>query len=132
AARESGARYLGLDEDPACVPLERAERERLFDGRTVQAAWRTVERSIDPRALAALYRQALAAEPKIRLHTQHRVARASPLDDGRIALEEGILGKPRRSWLHRFKLGTWISLPEDVQVPSVTVVLGPFGDVAQF
>jgi glycine/D-amino acid oxidase-like deaminating enzyme len=159
AERASGARYLGLDEDPACVPLGRGERERLFDGRTVQAAWRTVERSIEPRALAALYRQGLAAEPKVRLHLRHRVRSATALDDGRVALEvehdgasrrevydqvanacwEGRLALdathglvPRRAWLHRFKLGSWLTLREPAAVPSVTVVLGPFGDVAQF
>jgi hypothetical protein len=125
----------------------------------VIAAWRTVERSIDPRALAGLYRDALAAEPRIALHCGHHVRRASARDDGRIALEvehrgalrhevydqvanacwEGRLAldasyglAPARRWLHRYKLGTWLEVQGGLRVPSVTLVLGPFGDLADF
>ena len=151
-----------VGEAGACTRVGSRELEQQFDPRTVQAAYRTIERSIDPRALAALYAKALAAEPEIRLHARHAVRRASACDDGRIALEiehagalrpevydrvanaswEGRLAldrsfglDPGRRWLHRYKLGTWLTLKENAppaRVPSVTVVLGPFGDVAQF
>jgi len=154
------ARYLGLAETFVCEPLHGRELAKHFDTDVVVAAYRTNERSIDPRALAALLRAAVLAEPRIRLHASHTVTRAAARDDGRVALEiehegtgrhevydrvvnacwEGRLAldasfgvKPARAWLHRFKLGAWITTRGPaLPVPSVTVVLGPFGDIANF
>ena len=39
---------------------------------------------------------------------------------------------PPRQWLHRFKYGIRVRPRERVLLPSVTVVLGPFGDVVGY
>lgn len=156
-----GTRYFdGLHATEVCARLAQRERVAMFDSPSVRAAWRSGERSVDSRAVAQCYREALVAEPKIRTFFEHPVKRASALEDGRIALEiehagaqgtevydrvanacwEGLLAldasfgaRPERAWLHRFKLGSWVALKDGApSVPSVTVVLGPFGDVSNF
>lgn len=160
AREDPQARYLGLAESFVCEALGERDLARHFDTDSVVAAYRTNERSIDPRALAALLRAAVLAEPRIRLHALHAVTRASAGDDGRVVLEvehEGAVRRevydrvanacwegrlaldasfgvtPARAWLHRFKLGAWITTRGPAPpLPSVTVVLGPFGDIANF
>ena len=41
--------------------------------------------------------------------------------------------RPRQGWIYRFKLGGWMNTPiERTAIPSLTIVLGPFGDVVNF
>jgi glycine/D-amino acid oxidase-like deaminating enzyme len=51
----------------------------------------------------------------------------------RLALDSTIGHLPERSWVHRFKLGLYVSVAPGVEdLPSVTFVLGPFGDIVNF
>ena len=155
----TGAGYVGPLDGPSFAPMAKGEADAMFDGATVTGAYTTVERSIDPRAFGREFRAAAESAKLVTLLTGVEVESASPLDDGRIALEvrqdgsgrrevydrvinaawEGLLALdatfglvPKRAWLHRFKYGMWIDLKKPLDIPSTTVVLGPFGDISAF
>ena len=52
--------------------------------------------------------------------------------DGRLALNEALGYRANRPWLHRLKYGVSFRLPEVKPPPSVTFVLGPFGEVVTY
>jgi hypothetical protein len=52
--------------------------------------------------------------------------------DGRLAIDATRGVHPGRKWIHRFKHGIRFRLPDTVTLPSVTIVLGPFGDVVAY
>ena len=53
--------------------------------------------------------------------------------DGRLGLNEALGFRANRPWLHRLKYGVSFRLPGDVRPPpSVTFVLGPFGEVVTY
>jgi len=146
-----GARYFKAAKeapDFVCERMPDSACAARFDSHCVRAAWRSIERSIDPRSVATLFREALAAEPKISFFPRHTVAEARALADGRIALSidhagarsagtydrvanacwEGLLGLdatfaalPDRPWLHRYKLGCWVAFRKDA--PRVAAIL---------
>src|SRR5206468_3300531 len=57
--------YFGLDPFEPPVRLSDSERDTLFDGRFVSAAFKTSEVAIDPQILAASVRTRIASESKI-------------------------------------------------------------------
>ncbi|MEA2703249.1 MAG: hypothetical protein QOD63_1194 [Actinomycetota bacterium] len=156
----TGCSYLGLDRELLVEEIPRSQVEQLVDGRSVVTAFRTSERSIDPRPLAAALRGAVAAEPRIHFIGDAKVASVDPggrerlrvtfemdgetyhewydqvanmLWHGRLAIDAG-RGLPQgRSWLYRYKFGNRVFVPLDAAaVPSITCVLGPFGDIVNF
>lgn len=55
---------------------------------------------------------------------------ANTLWAGRLEIDSTYGLTPERKWIYRYKMGGWIKLPMDtVTIPSVTMVLGPFGDL---
>ena len=151
--------YFGLDPREAPVRLRASDLEAAFDPRTVVAAFRTPEVGIDPEALAALVRDALAAEPRLRFRPHSEVRAAEPdadgvtvafdgpdgpgrarydhvvnaLWDGRLAVDRTAGVAPPRPWLHRVKHFLRVHAPgRAASVPSATVVLGAFGDTVAY
>jgi len=144
------------------VPPERigdAEADALFDRRRFKAAYRTSEIAVDPEALAAIVRARVAADPKINCLLQVRVngvrldddgltigveiagerARerydhvVNTLSDGRLAVDKTLGLEPERAWLYRVKHYLRLRAPGLAPaVPSTTIVLGPFGDIAAY
>lgn len=127
-----------------------------IDGARIAAAFDTDEVAIDTHELAHAVRAAVAAEPRIRFvggHTVDAVDRSAggfvvcgTSEDGSSALAAGsvvnatwedrfrldrtagLVHPP--GWLHRLKYRVIARLPEHMRDgPSVTMVVGPFGDV---
>ena len=130
-----------------------------FSSSHVAAAFMTSELAIDPDALARLVRNRLAAEEKIRLFPRTKVMGVTAMPDevaveiedaqgrhretyahavnalweGRLAVDATAGIKPDRPWLHRVKFFVRMKAPALTSIlPSVTIVLGPFGDVVNY
>ena len=52
--------------------------------------------------------------------------------DGRLAIDATRGVHPGRKWIHRFKHGIRFRLADTATLPSVTIVLGPFGDLVAY
>jgi len=154
-----GTDYFGYD---APVPVERLQSRSLrgeVADAEIAAIFRTVEIAVDPEALALQLRSRIVDEPRIHLCCRTSVvsvavephcilldcARASeretiPYDhvinaswEGRLAIDasSGIDLPPE--WCFRAKYFLRLRAPRGaVDVPSSTIVLGPFGDVVRY
>jgi len=155
-----GLRYPGIAEQPFAVAMNKHERDDRFDPGLIVMAYRTAERVANPRSLAARLRAAIAAEPRIAFMGDTFVTGVRTGDQGRIGIESRCDGQVssaiydhvvnalwagrleidrsgdvayRRSWLYRTKLG--LLLPSQTNlpsVPSVTFVLGSYGDTVRY
>ena len=157
-AREAaglGGSYFGIDLD---APIERWPDARLgreFNPAKVAAAFSSPEVAINPVALAQLIRERIEQTPQIEVRLRHEVlgvgaddpptvvSRAdgtttreafqhvvNALWDGRIAIDNVVGLGPLRPWIHRLKYGVTFRPPQGTRVTrSITVVLGPFGEV---
>ena len=149
--------YFGADFKAGLRRWSDDERQAEF-GPAVVAAFDTPETAVDPVELARRLRDFIAAEPRIRQHLAHIVrsveddggrlsvisdtsageARQScdhvinALWDGQFAIDERRGHRPGRPWLHRLKYGVSFRRPAAIRPKSVTVVLGPFGEVVTF
>jgi len=128
-----------------------------YDPESVAAVFATEEIGIEPTALAEVLRQRLAADPAIQCLTERTVIEArqdgsactvtavwngqrsvekydnvvNTLWTGRLAIDRRAGIAAGHPWLFRFKYfvrGT--GAPADL--PSVTIVLGPFGDIVNY
>ena len=154
---ESGLSYVDGARTLVAEKLSRAEMEQVVDGEHFSAVFRTSERAVDPRGVARLLREAVAAHPRIRFvgcarvsevawttsgrltcsfeltgqtHTETYDQLANTSWHGRLAIDAGLGLAPPRSWIYRYKLGGWMAAAPGLEtVPSLTIVLGPFGDI---
>jgi hypothetical protein len=162
ALEESGGAvpdYFGNDYREAPERIGDAEADALYDRRSFAAAYRTPEIAIDPEALAATVRARLAADANITCLLPVCVTGVRPGDDGRsveveiagerarerydhvvntladgrLAVDKTLGLEPPRAWLYRVKHYLRLRAPGLVPpVPSTTIVLGPFGDIAAY
>jgi FAD dependent oxidoreductase len=159
ACSATGLSYLGVDRTLQAERTSRRELETLVEGDHFESLFRTSERAINPRAIARLLRRALEAAPRIRFIGNARISSAAWASDriqisfslngehhadtydhvantlwhGRLAIDAELGLAPPQGWIHRFKLGGWINTPiDETAIPSMTIVLGPFGDVVNF
>jgi len=155
--RQTGWRYPLLDDDLPIEPLAPAEADLVFDPGQVRTAFRTGERSINPHRLAEALASVAAGHPRIAFHFGTRVdtvelgSDGRPLvriaDDGpseafdhlvnaawedRLRLDASLGLEPPRPWIHRYKVGIRGHWHGADDLPSATLVLGPFGDVVNF
>ena len=153
------ADYFGADYCMAPTRMPDSACFGLYDRRSVAAAFKTGEISIDCEVLATLFRARLAADPKIRCFLKTLVLAAKPDDsvvtitydvggdrerarydhvvnalwDGRLAVDRTAGLEPPRPWLFRIKHYLRLHAPGSHQtVPSTTMVLGPFGDAVVY
>jgi len=124
------------------------------------AAFETSERAIDPRRVAGALRAALLAEPRVSFRGGCRVdhvarlrpggfavsfthdgpRRDGPYDqvvnalwDGRLAIDRTLGIMPNQPWMFRHKFGNRVRVALSASdLPSITMVLGPFGDIVNF
>ena len=159
AAEGTDQAYFGKDLRSALRPWSAAEREAEFDPVIALAAFSTPEIAINPLALAGTMRECIAAHPLIEVRCNRTIVGAeaerdgvrvlsngqdgpsrdrfdhvvNALWDGRLGLDEALGYRANRPWLHRLKYGLSFRLPLDVSPPpSVTFVLGPFGEVVRY
>ena len=155
----SGLRYLDRDEPVRFHELSRRETESILDPRFTTAALASNELSVDPRIVAERLRAATLAEPRITFIGGARVTdiarraggydvsfddgaaqKSGPYDhvvnalwEGRLAIDQRLGIAPPQRWIYRHKFGNRVRValrPDDL--PSLTMVLGPFGDIVNF
>jgi glycine/D-amino acid oxidase-like deaminating enzyme len=157
AAKRNGA-YFGMDLAAPIRVWSRAELERELDPNEAMAAFESCEVAIDPIALARLIRNRIAQTPNIELRLQHAITAVEDGDelevasvhdgiaqrerfdhvvnclwDGRLAVDGSIGFRPGRPWIHRLKYGVTFRPPPTARIArSITVVLGPFGEVVRY
>ena len=151
--------YFGADFRQRPVRLSDEECAALYDTRTVTAAYRTEEVSIDSEALAAMVHERVVEEPKITFHGLTRILGVVRHDDGatvqynrdgsadslrydhvvntlwegRLEIDETVGLSPSRPWLYRVKHYLRLQLPQTVmKIPSTTIILGAFGDAVHY
>jgi glycine/D-amino acid oxidase-like deaminating enzyme len=157
-----GLRYFGDVSPLACERMTPASTRHLFDDRHVAFAHQTIERSIQPQALAVRLRAAVAAASRVRFlggtlvrHVRRRaddrlevaVSDGSPdavsverydavvnaLWTDRLRIDASLGLRPTRPWVFRFKLSVHLAArPATTGPPSTTLVFGPYGDVVNF
>lgn len=146
-------RYPGYKGGPTVRQLSHAEVGEIA-GDWCQAAFETVEVSIDPHVVARDVRAAVETSSietvlGVRADSFERVRdgwilRCDGSDLGvfdhvvnatwedRLRLDDGVDVRPERPVLHRYKTAIHHTGPAAAHLPSVTVVLGPYGDVVSF
>lgn len=159
-SQRPGAVYISPFEGGLWERNDSGVTTSLFDEDEIIASYRTEERCIDPIVIALQLRSAVASAPNLTLRTgttvveivrgkgsgysvvsdqEARGARArydavvNALWQNRIGVDATLDLADRRPVLHRFKIGlhsTSFPVPEDF--PTVTFVLGPFGDTVNF
>ena len=158
AAEGRSRAYFGKDLRAELRPWSAAEREAEFDPATALAAFSTPEIAINPLTLARTVGECIAAHPLIEVRCNRTIVGAeeerdgicvlsegqdglcrdrfdhvvNALWDGRLGLNEALGYRASRPWLHRLKYGVSFRLPEVRPPPSVTFVLGPFGEVVTY
>lgn len=151
AVAATGLTYLGRDK------TLRVERT---DAAPFPCAFRTSECAVDPRRLADLLGAAVHASPRIAFVGGTRVVDATANADdtieigfgtsdtrgsarydhvvnalwgGRLEIDATLGLEPERPWLFRYKTAGWIRGPvARGQIPSMTIALGPFGDIVNY
>ena len=155
-AREEGAAYVVPVEGWIWRPMDCA----LFARDEIVAAYVTEERCLDPIVIAAQLRAAAAAAPNVTVLSRTTVtsvvagrgkdltvcserdghrqtetygAVLNALWQNRLAIDASMGLAPSRPVLHRFKVGLHSEPSMAIhELPTVTFVLGPFGDVVNF
>ncbi len=154
-----GADYLGASGALDATRLTPAELDERFDTRTVAAAFRTSELAVDPQEVAGLLRRRLEGDPRIRLRLGTEVLGVERAADGPVVQSDGPDGPVRERydqvvnalWCGRLKVDRSAGIEPDApwsfrvkhflrlraphgaaDAPSVTVALGPFGDVVNY
>jgi len=157
AGRDS---YFGIDLRVAPKRLTQAALESQFDSAYVTAAFDTPEIAIDTIAMAMSTRRRIVEDPRIEVRTGREITAVkddgahlrvystatksddadsdtfngvvNALWDGRLVIDATRGVHPGRKWIHRFKHGIRFRLADTANLPSVTIVLGPFGDVVDY
>jgi glycine/D-amino acid oxidase-like deaminating enzyme len=152
--------YFGIDLGAPPRRLTQAALENRFDPDYVTAAFDTAEIAIDTVAIAEKMRRRIVQDPRIDVRTGCRITAVedngdrlrvrsagngsdeadsdtygsvvNALWDGRLAIDATRSIHPGRKWIHRFKHGIRFCLSNEESLASVTLVLGPFGDLVAY
>ena len=152
--------YFGIDLRVAPQPLTQAALETRIDPTYVRAAFDTSEVAIDTIAMAVSMRRRIEQDPRIDLRMGRRITAVendgaglrvhstdvhsddvdsetfscvvNALWDGRLAIDAARGVHPGRKWIHRLKHGIRFRLINPAALLSVTIVLGPFGDLVAY
>jgi len=152
--------YLDIFESSQASLMSQSKLEQIANPRYVKAGFVTNEHAIEPRAIAHKLREALNREPSINLFLNTTVDRVESKANqfivhstdgdglyhketysdvvnatwaGRLKIDKELGLSPPENWSFRYKFGNKILIPVDPEeVPSITMVQGPFGDVVNF
>ena len=158
AIQTVGGSYFGLDLRRPLRNWSAAEIDQEFNSHEIHAAITSPEVAIDPVALAVLVGSCVKQTRKIELFLEHDVTSVhrgahmevvstafgqrrrhrfdhvvNALWDGRLAIDSELGLLPTWGWIHRLKYGISFKPPPDAPLTrSITVVLGPFGEVVSY
>jgi hypothetical protein len=148
--------YLGARPGRIVRPLAASEIAAHFDPGRIAAGFATAERALDTDPFAAGLRRAIERSPNIAFLPSHAARSVAEEEDGfrvegdgaqgawrvharqvvnatwerRFALDQQLGIAPPGNLLHRLKYRVIARLPEELRgAPSVTMVLGRYGDV---
>jgi hypothetical protein len=151
--------YLLHDEPAYFRELTKAELTDILEPDSFVTAFTTSELAVDPRPVASALTDAVATHPRIsfrgstrvvgveegddgkyRIRTAENTLTEGPYDavvnglwEGRLAVDRSFGLRPTRSPMYRHKYGNRILIPlQPAEIPSVTMILGPFGDIVNF
>lgn len=152
--------YLDLFGSILASPMSASDLEEITNTDYIKAGFITNEYAIEPRAIAEKLREALTHEPSINLFLNTTVESVSREDNqfivhstnsnrleqkekysdivnatwaGRLKIDKQLGISPPAEWSFRYKFGSKILIPVDRnEIPSVTMVQGPFGDTVNF
>lgn len=152
-----GASYLGADRHRPVRQLDKRHWQGRFDDRLVAAAFETAERSVHLPGMAVALRAALADHPRIETRFGTPIAAVQRPPDGRLRIDIGsvpdgpfdhvvnalwgdrlridaTLGiTTDRPFLMRRKVANYVTCAQPPgDLPSVTMVLGPYGDIVTY
>jgi glycine/D-amino acid oxidase-like deaminating enzyme len=158
---DSRSDYLGRPLGQAYSRCTGEEMAGRYNRKSVSAVFKTAERAVPTSAVATLLRSAVANEKRIRFipYTEVIAAQIEPargvnltirtagkmaarfhpvavncLWDGRLGVDASAGILPQRPWLFRYKATLHVRAPDAqaLQLPSATLILGPYGDVVNF
>jgi len=140
--------------------LSRAELDALSGSTEVLAGFRVPERSVKTTWVADRFVEALRAEQRVEHVLEARVVSASPADrrdpdgewfvgtatetygpfdfvvnclwEGRLAIDSSVGLSPVGKWTHRYRLSLFVHTRGVVEIPSVVIATGPFGDLKNY
>lgn len=140
--------------------LTRRELGAVTDSSEIVAGFRIQERSVATNWIADRMVDALSAEPAIEQHLDARVTAVRPqtagqidgawrveagsenhgpfdcvfnaLWNGRLAIDITAGLQPVGAWSNRYRLALFVRTREPVDVPSVLIATGPFGDIKNY
>jgi len=157
--RNTKTDYFGFDPCVRPARLSDSECDSLLNTRLVSAVFRTPEIAIDPELLATAVRARLSADSRIRCRLGTLVQSAEAMADGvwieslngsertrqkydhavnclwaeRLRVDQTAGVEPARPWIYRIKYNLRLrSVRQSQTIPSVTIVLGPFGDIVGY
>lgn len=157
ACSATGLAYLGRERRLIVEEVSVEEMAGLVSPHQVLRLYRTSELAVDVRAIADRLSAAVRATSRIRFRSGASISSVTQPGDGKLCVAFRVGGAehreiydhvantlwhgrleidstygltPERGWIYRYKLGGWINVPMDAAaIPSVTFVLGPFGDI---
>ncbi|WP_158587663.1 FAD-dependent oxidoreductase [Algoriphagus lacus] len=152
-------KYLGLFDSLEARLLHKSRIDGIANPEFTEDIFETTEYSVEPRYIAEKLTQAISSDPNINLFLDSKVEAVAKVGDrlkvifrnAGIQIEEeytdvvnstwnGLLEidrtmgiEPLGTWSHRYKFGNKLLIPlKEADLPSCTMVLGPFGDIVNF
>lgn len=158
--QQSGLSYLGRGTGLEFRRLEESEWDSGINPEYFDALFETNEYAVDPTVIAARLNDAVRVSPKVRLRLEHYVESVEDTSSGnlevvirdpkgvrhseiydqvvnclwqdRLRLDIGRGIPAPKTWMHRYKFSNRIHAPIPETVPSLTIVLGPYGDIVNY
>lgn len=143
---------------PKAKKLSNFECKGKFNLKKIQAVYRTCERAVDIRAIAQILQKKIAHTPNITFFPHSTIEQINQridswqlkystfsepheksydivinaLWDGRMAIDEqaGLHDPP--PWCYRLKHAIFLTCTSSLEIPSTTIVQGPYGDLVNF
>ncbi len=146
------------DAGRAPATLASTDLARITDSADIVAGFRVAERSVSTNWIADRLEAVVAATPRLRLRLGARVAAVTPAADrtdrfhvqtaedrdgpydavvnalweGRLAIDRTMGLSPPAEFSHRYRVAAFVRLSQPVDVPSVVIGTGPFGDAKRY
>jgi signal peptidase I len=157
AENRHNTRYLGMERTE---PWSRSVKvTKHYHQKNIIAHYRTMERSVDTRAIANHLTQCLEKHDRIELHLNTAISKvyrdkrgwwveSNHLDkperfgpfskvvnsswEGRPELDKQVFGPDKHRWFHRFKTALNLHMGACSTIPNFTAIIGTYGDIVTY